>query len=267
MSGYVPTLESMPGVWESVEAQQETAHAGPVRSTWIQGPSLFVLLRQTDAARTLHSTEGLAALRHCEQRLLSRQDGMAGTVRRRGDGFAWDPWAAFQPQPDEPRSALLHYEQGSLVRTFADAGARQEFWDLLEHGDGTAAGARLLDPEDNCTGLLVRSGSWFGYVRCRGRALSGSASLAERMDAEDSADGDASALLDCEVSVGRVHGKLWMIESSTLPQRKGAVLQPRFDDVTSRLTVRDLVGPGGRRQRRNWYAKELEGPAALLSAA
>lgn len=267
MSVYAPTLESMTGVWESVETHQDTADAGPVRSTWIQGPSLFVLLRQPDSARQLYSTEGLAALPYSQQRLLSRQEGMAGTVRRRGDGFAWDPWTAFQPQPSETRSAQLHYEQGSLVRTVAGSGARHEFWDLVEHGQGNGAAARLLDLEDSCAGLLVRSGSWFGYVRGRSCALPGSASLAERMDPEDSVDADASALLDCEVSVGRVRGRLWSIELSTLPQRKGAVLQPRFDEVTGGLTVRDLVGPGGRKQQRNWYLKELEGPAALLSAA
>ncbi|MFG2525153.1 hypothetical protein [Streptomyces sp. NPDC048527] len=266
MSVYAPMLELKSGVWESVEAPHDATETGPVRGTLIQGPTLFVLLRQPDAARRLYSTEGLATLPHPEHLVLSRQEGLAGAVRRRGDGFAWDPWTAFQPQPREPRNAFLHYEQGCMVRTLAGPGVRQEFWDLVEQGEGAAAGARLLDHEDRCAGLIVRCGSWFGYARGRTRSLPGNAPLSERMDADGSA-GDAADLLDCEVSVGRVHGGIWVIEHSTLPQRKGAVLRPRFDDVTGGLTVSDHSGPGGRRKQRQWHLRFLEGPAALLSAA
>ena len=73
MSGYAPALEAMPGVYESTEPPHDPTGSGPVRSTWIQGPSLFVLLRQPDAARRLYSTEGLATLGRPEQVLLSRQ--------------------------------------------------------------------------------------------------------------------------------------------------------------------------------------------------
>ncbi|MGW3041169.1 hypothetical protein ACWC9T_14305 [Kitasatospora sp. NPDC001159] len=124
----------------------------------------------------------------------------------------------------------------------------------------------LEDPAEACAGQLVGVGSWFGYARDRAaplRALGlSSASLAERV-LGCAGRAAAAALLDCEVSLGRIRGGRWEIVRSTLPHRVGAGLGPESTRSGHALRILD-ADPHGRARSREWRLARVEGPPRLL---
>jgi hypothetical protein len=71
----------------------------------------------------------------------------------------------------------------------------------------------------------------------------------------------ARALLDCEISQGRIDSGAWRITRSTLPFRVGDTLAPALAGAV--LTVGDRAASGGG-ARTAWRIAETRGDASAL---
>lgn len=193
---------------------------------------------------------------------LCGQKAFAGTLEQDGEAFSWVRGIDLHPSAPLPDVGTLHWAEGVLVEEGVHE-AYLEHWELLEQG-GPAA-ALLADPAEGCAGVLVRVGSWFGYARDRSAPLpAAQVPLVEQVLGCGSR-AEAAALLDCEVSIGRVRADRWEILRSTLPHRVGTDLRPESSRAGQRLRIRD-TDPQGRPRPREWQPARVEGPVRLLTA-
>jgi hypothetical protein len=260
-----PALAELHGVWQRLCAVDPDGTVDGSGAVWVQGPSLFAILHQPDAVRRLVMTgRGLHDLTREELLLMCGQTVRAGVLRQGSEFFTREDWFRPYSSMGVPDSSSLRYEWGNLLESGVYGNGDKE-WELVEQSPGATAAARLFDPEDGCGGLIVRTGSWFCYVRGHvGPLRRGHVPLEEQV-LGSADDWSAAALLDWELSIGRVGAGRWTIVESTLPHRPGAVLQPVLEADAGRLRVRD-TGPCGRRRARVWHLKECEGQLALLGA-
>ncbi|MEV7189092.1 hypothetical protein [Kitasatospora sp. NPDC093102] len=251
----------LPGTWERA---LYVASDGEVDcttvTTWIQGPTLFVDLRQSPELDRLTGARCLLDLQRDQLLRLCEQSAFAGVTEREGGLCRWRRRLDLHPAAALPDEGTLRWENGALV----EEGVHEpytEYWNLVERVRATAA-ARLRDPQTGAFGLLVRAGSWFGYARDRSVALS-AGPLAEQLH-RCRTPLEAARLMDCEVSLGQVVGGRWRIARSTLPHRVGAMLAPRLDPDGNRLRVRD-TDLYGRQGDRYLDVVAVEGPRQLLA--
>ncbi len=245
-------VAALRGVWRRTfarEADGSTDRA--TRAAWLQGPSLFVDLRQppglagTVAGLRLGEMDRPLLLALCGQR------AFAGTLTQDGDAFGWDRRIDLHPPAPLPDAGTLRWEAGVLVEEGLHE-AYLEHWDLVERPpEGRAAAVLLEDPQQGRAGVLVRTGSWFGYARDRSVPLPApSVPLVEQV-LGCGRRAEAVALLDCEVSIGRIRVDRWDIVRSTLPHRVGAELAPELNRAGDGLRILD-ADPQGRPQPRAW---------------
>jgi len=226
---------------------------------WLQGPRFFIDLRQP---RPPPDFTGIAALRdlgpaHCGW--LARQEGFAGTLALGNHVAEWTRLIDYQPPAPRPDRGELVLT-GEVLDEFGTEAVYYERWLRAEPPSPPCWGARLSETGSGRAGFLVRSGPFFMYARDRAVSLAGHASLAEAVaGAPDLAA--AQALLDCELSLGRVGADgTWRIERSSLPFRPGADLAPRL--AAGRLLV-DETAPEGGTLLRDWTVAEIDSASAL----
>ncbi|MEU8975832.1 hypothetical protein AB0D11_42715 [Streptomyces monashensis] len=194
---------------------------------------------------------------------LCGQKAFAGTLEADDGVFSWVRRIDLHPATPLPDAGTLHWADGVLVEEGLHE-AYVEHWELLEQG-GCPAAALLEAPLEGCAGVLVRVGSWFGYGRDRPVPLpTPLVSLMEQVGG-CGRRAEAAALLDCEVSIGRVHAGRWEILRSTLPHRVGTQLRPALRRGGEQLRVCD-TDPLGRARPRDWRLVQVEGPVRLLTA-
>ncbi|MBC7373248.1 MAG: isopenicillin N synthase family oxygenase [Frankiales bacterium] len=126
-----------------------------------------------------------------------------------------------------------------------------EHWVRIAPADRFVAVA-LREVDSGEPALLVRCGTHFGWAR--GRATSLPTGALRDLVAAAVTDDGARALLDVEVSVGRVTGSGWVIERSSLPDRSGNDLHLVLDG--ERASTDD---------GRQWVVERVEGERALLA--
>jgi hypothetical protein len=268
MPGSHPDLADLRGVWRRTfvrEADGSTDRSTTV--TWVQGPSLFGDLRQPPGLAEAVGRARLMDLERPQLLALCGQRAFAGTLEPEGDGFTWVRGIDLHPSAPLPDAGVLRWEGGVLVEEGLHE-AYLEHWEPVERSSGgcQAAAAWLVDPEEGCSGLLVRVGSWFCYARDRSVPLptTGVPLIEQVRGCERRAE--AAALLDCEVSIGRVRADRWEITRSTLPHRVGSRLRPESTHSGDGLRIRDL-DPHGQALPRTWQLVRTEGPVPLLAAA
>ncbi|MDH6108540.1 hypothetical protein P3T36_007716 [Kitasatospora sp. MAP12-15] len=267
-----PALADLPGVWRRTlvrEADGSTDRVSAV--TWVQGPALFGDLRRPPGLDEVVGRAPLAQLDRPQLLALCEQKAFAGTLEQDGDRFSWVRQIDLHPSAPLPDAGTLHWADGVLVEEGLHE-AYLEHWEPVERPSapggrppgGLAAAALLDDPAEGCAGVLVRVGSWFCYARDRSAPLpTRLVPLAEQV--RGCADrAQAAALLDCEVSIGRVHADRWEIVASTLPQRVGVHLRPEPNREGDGLRITD-TDPAGRDRPRDWRLARVEGPGRLLA--
>ncbi|MDH6120152.1 hypothetical protein ABH930_004181 [Kitasatospora sp. GAS204A] len=267
MSPSHPVLADLPGVWRRTLAREADGSTDRVTdAVWIQGPSIFADLRQPPGLPDLVGDAHPSELDRPLLLALCEQKAFAGTLSADDGAFGWLRRIDLHPPAALPDAGTLRWQDGVLV----EEGVHEDYlehWEPVERG-GTAA-VLLEDPAEGSTGLLVRAGSWFGYARDRSGPLPAPlVPLREQvLGCADRAA--AAALLDCEVSIGRVHadqvdGERWEILRSTLPHRVGSHLQPELGGAGDGLLIRD-TDPQRRPRPRAWRPARLEGPSTLLT--
>lgn len=262
MSGS-PTVADLPGVWRRTLVREADGSTDRVTDTmWVQGPALFADLRQPPGLEDMVGSACLTDLDRPRLLALCEQKAFAGTLQGNGDAFSWIRRIDLHPPAPLPDAGTLRWADGVLVEEGLHE-AYVEHWEPIEQG-GSAA-ALLEDPERGGVGVLVRLGSWFGYARDRPAPLPAlSVPLVEQVRG-CGRHAEAVALLDCEVSIGRIGGDRWEIVRSTLPHRVGTELRPEAMRRGDGLRIRD-TDLHGRARPRDWQLASAEGPVQLLTA-
>ncbi|MFF7636319.1 hypothetical protein ACFZB9_24700 [Kitasatospora sp. NPDC008050] len=266
MRVHPPALADLHGVWRRTLVREADGSTDSTTSTtWLQGLALFTDLRQPPGLEETVRGRGPAELDRPQLLALSAQKAFAGLLRQDGEVFSWVRLIDLHPPAPLADAGTLRFEDGALI----EHGVHEDYlehWEPAERAADALAGAVLEDPADGCAGQLVRMGSWFGYARDRADPLrtvgSPSTPLAERI-LGCAGRAEAAALLDCEVSLGRIRAGRWEIIRSTLPHRVGAELRPESTRAGDALRILD-ADPHGRARSREWRLTRVEGPPSLL---
>ncbi|GAA1986607.1 hypothetical protein [Kitasatospora viridis] len=265
MSRSQPSLADLPGVWRRTLAREADGSTDRVTdTTWVQGASLFADLRRPPGLDELVGRRHLNELDRPQLLALCTQKAFAGTFAQDGDAFSWIRRFDLHPSAPLPDAGTLHWHGDVLV----EEGLHEDYlehWVPVERPSSEPAAALLRDPAEGCTGLLLRTGSWFGYVRDRSAPLPGPTGVPLADQVRGCAHRAAAAeLLDFEVSLGRIRSGHWEITRSTLPHRIGAELGPSPSSGADALRIQDS-DPQGRSRSRDWQLAWLEGPVRLLA--
>lgn len=242
------------GLWErSLIAWPDGREDRSTFVAWLQGPTLFADLRQP-ADRP--SFDDVACLNDLDVRhfnWLSRQEGFAGIFVPSGDAFEWRRAIDFQCPSDAADAGYLSFADGVLIERGRDV-PYIEHWHHTSPNLNPHFAIRMRD-EAALDGFLVRVGEIFMYVRNRAIGLPHGGSLSELV--KTSPPDIARALLDCEISLGRVRDEKWLIGRSSLPFRVGTDLAPEVIVDGNSLTIHD-VSSAGEPFARRWTIADLD---------
>ncbi|WP_327064625.1 hypothetical protein [Kitasatospora sp. NBC_01302] len=264
-----PALADLHGVWRRTLVREADGSTDTTtRTTWLQGLALFTDLRQPAGLAETVRGRPPAELDRPQLLALSAQKAFAGVLEQEGEVFGWARLIDLHPPAPLADAGTLRFEDGVLI----EHGVHEDYlehWERDDQPSDDLAGAVLEDPAEGCAGQLVRVGAWFGYARGRTAPLhtSGprSAPLAEQV-LGCAGRAEAAALLDCEVSLGRIRDGRWEIVRSTLPHRVGAELRPEPTASGDALRILD-ADPHGRARERQWRLARVEGSSHLLVGA
>lgn len=217
------------------------------RVTWVQAGASYVDVRQPDG---LPAGVPLSALDRAQLLLLAEQEGFAGTTSQDGSTCTWTRDVDLSPLQGGADVGLLRMEGEVMVEDGVDDPYLEHWVRLAPEAPFLAVALREV--ETGAPALLVRCGEHFGWARGRSASLP-PGTLRELVAAAETDDA-ARALLDVEVSVGRVTGQGWRVERSTLPDRAGTDVHVVLDGERARSA-------DGRR----WLVERVEGDVALLA--
>lgn len=231
--------------------------------SWLQGPNLYADLRFPVPRPAFPGVAGRNDLTLEQVKWLATQEGFAGLLTFDGKFFEWQRTLDYQPNSDSADAGKLWFEDGRMIEEGRDV-PYIEHWHRNEQEAPAPNGAlRLSDLNTGVAGFLVRAGSFFMYARDRATPLAAHGTLSERVIA--AAPEEARALVDCEISFGRIGPPGWRIELSSLPYREGASLWPTISTDLKRLTSED-VNENGAPTMRAWNIMQNEGDMALAEA-
>lgn len=228
--------------------QDTTTYVG-----WLQGPTLFADLRQPIGPPPFEGVSCLNDLGPEHFDWLARQEGFAGRFVHIGDAFEWQRIIDFQCTSIYSDVGYLEFLGDILIETGRDV-PYVEHWhrasrDLLPH-----YALRMVDRIGR-QGFIVRAGAIFMYVRDRVKPLDFDASLPDLVG--NATAGEARALLDCEISLGRVQGSAWIIQRSSLPYRVGKDLAASLSPDRTTARVSDITDDG-QPLMHNWTTVEID---------
>ncbi|MDD2704667.1 MAG: hypothetical protein PHU07_04950 [Acidocella sp.] len=192
---------------------------------WLQGPGGYADLRQAPGQPDFSHVRCLDDLTAADCAWLATQQGFAGTLSCADGYFEWGREIDYQPPAAQPDSGRLFWQGDILVETGRYADYLERWHRDPACGVAPCGEVALVSPGDGRPMRLVRTGDCFMFACGRAETRFVAPTLAECVaGAADLAT--ARALLDCEISFGRIAGGAWRILRSTLPFRVGAVLDP-----------------------------------------
>ncbi|RKT22196.1 hypothetical protein B0G69_5632 [Paraburkholderia sp. RAU2J] len=249
------------------------------RVFWMQTERLHIDIRVPAARGTFGAASALAALTREQLIELAAQMGFAGATTvdeaavvvdpadGRLDRCTWHRQIDFSPPSNARDLGTMRFETPHVVLEDGIEAVYHERWERDPASLGLTWAVRLSREAAHAAGLLAddldgaagddapsvfiaRCGDFFMFARSRSpRAQAVLASYRGKRLAEVVRDpaldiDDVRALLDFEISLGRVRGNdgaRWTIELSTLPWREG---QPAFADAVSAALDRFQAAPG-----------------------
>lgn len=197
----------------------------PLDVHYLQTPTFYADIR-IPKARPPIQAQSFAELTDEQVRWLAKQNGFTGTTAVVRSVSTWGHDISYQPPDGTTDEGRLHKIAPNRMHETGLDGSYVEAWRRTSGNAGpflvirVERGGRLLR-------TLVVVGNRFVYVRNRAKDLPLAPSLAALIDAKDVTRDDMIGYLDCEFSVGRVHGGAlpWEIAQSTLPWREGHRLE------------------------------------------
>lgn len=253
------------GLWQRLLISQPGLPVDTLTQVgWLQGPGLYVDLRQPPAIAGKVQASCLTELLPEEARLLAMQEGFAGSFHLVGDEAEWARAIDFQPAGLLGDRGRLE-DHGDLLVEHGIEAVYIEHWQREPETKGAPCWAAQLLAEDDRLVMLVRCGDRFGYARERAVSLRPGECLLDRVSQASAAE--ARALVDCEIALGTVAAEGWRIDRSTLPWREGALLlRSGTELIGGRLTMADMDAQGLPIARRLSLV-QLEGEPDFAQAA
>jgi hypothetical protein len=233
------------GLWErSLIAWPDGSRDTTTYAGWLQGPALFADLRQPADPPSFAGVTCLNELDAQHFDWLARQEGFAGRLVRAGEAFEWQRHIDFQCPTSASDAGFLEFRDGVLVEVGRDVPYIEHWHPALDNA--TPQYAMRLEDDAGRKGYLVRAGTLFMFVRGRATPLPHGERLPDLVASADAQT--ARALLDCEISLGRV-GQEWIIKRSSLPYRVGADLAPYLSADGSQVTTAEIDDNGAQLER------------------
>jgi hypothetical protein len=222
---------------------------------WMQGPRMFIDLRQPAPARDFAGVRCLDDLSMADVEWLATQEGFAGELAVAGAYFEWRRWIDYQPPSGRADAGSLEWTEDRLIERGRDV-RYTEHWHRDESLSKTPCAAlHLREVGVPTMALVLRVGQAFMFARDRAVPLPAPGRLRDCVAAAASLS-EARALIDCEISLGTVSGGDFRITASTLPYRRGARLGLRVEHDVAVQSDRDAAGI---RRTRMWDIVECEG--------
>jgi len=250
-----PALETLTGLWRRSLIQWPDGRRDVTSwVNWLQGPGLYLDLRQPAGRPDFAHVASLADLTLRDMDWLARQEGFAGELIHEDGWFEWRRDIDFQPEAIYSDRGRLWIEDGVMIEQGADI-PYIEHWHR-EPGDARPAWAmRLRDRDSGRKASLIRLGHLFMYARERSVVPPPHLHLRECVAGAATLD-EARALVDCEISQGVVTSAGWILQRSTLPFREGKPLAPVLGGATLATADTDA---DGRATARHWEIADLRG--------
>ncbi|MAU61224.1 MAG: hypothetical protein CMI62_10920 [Parvibaculum sp.] len=254
-----PSLETMPGLWHrSLLAWPDGRRDTTSFVNWLQGPGLYLDLRQPEGRPDFTGQNSLSALTPETMMWLAAQEGFAGELVEEDGWFEWRRDIDFQPKAIYSDIGRLWIEGDVMVEEGKDI-PYIEHWHREPIGSMPLWAARLEDRETGQKGAIARMGSLFMIARERYCAVPEGLTLAECVaGAADMAR--AQEFLDCEISQGAVTSTGWFVQRSSLPFREGKSLAPARTGDLFEMQDQDR---GGKPFTRRWEITDLRGEPLL----
>ena len=165
---------------------------------WLQGPGLYLDLRQPEGRPDFTGQTSLSALAPDTMMWLAAQEGFAGELVEEGGFFEWRRDIDFQPKTIYSDVGRLWIEDDVMVEEGKDI-PYIEHWHREPIGETPLWAARLEDRETGQKGAIARMGALFMIARERYCETPAGLSLAECV-AGATDMGRAQEFLDCESS-------------------------------------------------------------------
>jgi hypothetical protein len=168
-----------------------------------------------DDLRMIATADASSGFTECGPPIVGADGRRAATAtwHTRGHGVNFQPVSAF------PEPGLMSWnDDGTVMMERAPSGAYVEEWRLVSDSRDPLVVTHIGDE------TIYRTGSVAAFVRDRRVPIPRPARLLELLDEYETDRPMMEALLDCEFSVAELNGTDWVITASTLPWRKGMVL-------------------------------------------
>ncbi|MBM4228880.1 MAG: hypothetical protein FJ164_14245 [Gammaproteobacteria bacterium] len=260
----IPSLKSLRGLWtRSLITWPDGRCDTDTEVRWLQGPSLYIDLRQPARRPDFSGVRGFRDLDATHLEWLVRQEGFAGRLSFDGAFFEWGRDIDLQPIGVYSDAGRLWLEPGRMVEEGRDV-AYLEHWHcqdaaLMARANDRCYAARLRRLADERDGFLVCVDGLFMFAKARPLPLPRANSLAECLQLAVTRE-QRDAWLDCEISFGTLVGSAFEIQHSSLPWREGTHGEMVLSDDAL------LVGEAGQAGRSEWRIIEAEGESTVLAA-
>jgi len=256
------TLADLGGLWRRTLLQHEGQD--PDRTTqvfWLQGPHLFIDLRQPADLPRFEGVHCLHDLTVDHLHAMARQEGFAGALCLDAAVAEWRRQIDFQSASGVPDRARLVLDGNVLIERGTEAPYLEE-WSRETDPSASGWGARLLEMESGRSGFVVRVADQLMVARDRAARLLPGGSLARLLEAAETLQAKRD-LLDFEISLGRIapDGR-WSIERSSLPFKQRRTWRVQYGVDAGVLAIDD-VDPVGTPVTRRWQIVETDGPEGL----
>ena len=253
-----PTVTNLAGLWRrSLLAWPDGRRDTATWVRWLQGPGLYIDLRQPVGRPDFSAAAGLDDLDLPQIAWLAGQEGFAGELLFEDGFFEWRREVDFQLTATYSDRGSLCFVDGVMVEEGKD-NPYIEHWHRDVERTQPVCAVRLEDPTNGCRGFIVRYGDIFMYARGRNTSAPAGMSLIDCVAAAPSAAA-ARSLIDCEISYGAITTKGWGIEHSSLPFKEGQSLKPRLPSGRSTgISVSD-VDRSGQEIERRWAIVDVQG--------
>ena len=250
-----PSLETMPGLWRrSLIVWPDGRRDTTSFVNWLQGPGLYLDLRQPEGRPDFSGMGSLSLLDHEALMWLATQEGFAGELVEEDGWFEWRRDIDFQPKAVYSDRGRLWVDGATMIEEGKDI-SYIEHWHREPIAGTPSWAARLEDRETGQKGAIARMGSLFMIARERYCAVPEGLTLAQCVaGAPDTAR--AQEFLDCEISQGAVTSTGWIVQRSSLPFREGKSLAPVRAGDLFEMQDQDRMG---KPFTRRWEITDLRG--------
>lgn len=219
------------GVWQRTSLESPVGVDTHSLVFWLQTPDLHADIRIPADRPDFRGKTSFLDFSVDELRLLARQQGFAGVTSVVGDRCQWLRQIDYQPARADLDIGHMQFSGNRLIESGIERNYT-EIWEKLPDSQGATFAFHFMEKntaysaDQSQAGILVISGDYFIFVRNRSQPLPKASSLAALLSDTSFTQQQLVALLDFEISFGRLtKGSMpWEIQLSTLPFREGKPL-------------------------------------------